>query len=253
MAAQSPDFPLIQNRLRRLGLYPAAPYPIDDKWGAGMRRGIGEALAILEREQGIAVAAQTRALANPLAFYDALRAGNVLGPVLSQVEVDGCNAIVAACVDARWPIADTAYALATAYHETAGTMQPIREYGRGKGRRYGVPGKHGGQIAYGRGYVQLTWPDNYERADRELGLGGRLIANYDLALDPKIAASIMIRGMAEGWFTGRDLDDDLPRDGPATLAQFIASRDIINGTDKAAMIGDYAVHFQGALQAGGYQ
>ena len=52
-------------------------------------------------------------------------------------------------------------------------MQPIAEYGKGKGRKYGVPGRNRGQVAYGRGYVQLTWDDNYERADKEIGAGGR--------------------------------------------------------------------------------
>lgn len=173
--------------------------------------------------------------------------------MLSTDEVQGCSAIIDACGADGWPIADTAYALATAYHETAGTMQPIREYGRGRGRKYGVPGPHGGQIAYGRGYVQLTWPENYAKADQKLGLGGKLIANYELALDHKIAAQIMVRGMREGWFTSRDLDDDLPREGLATLDQFVKSRDIINGTDKALQIAKEAMHFQEGLKVGGWR
>jgi putative chitinase len=60
------------------------------------------------------------------AFFAALRSG-LLGPTLSAQEVDGCNAILKAMEGA--PLAWTAYALATAYHETASTMQPIKEYG----------------------------------------------------------------------------------------------------------------------------
>lgn len=184
-------------------------------------------------------------------FFDALRGSKALGPTLSSDEVEGCQAIVGACRAAGYGMAWTAYALATAYHETAATMRPIREYGRGKGRRYGQPGKHG-QVAYGRGYVQLTWDYNYEKADTKLGLGGRLTGNYDLALDPKIAADIMVRGMSEGWFTGKKLADTLPRAGPATRADFEKSRPTINGTDKAALIAGHALEFQRALQAGGW-
>lgn len=179
-------------------------------------------------------------------FFDVMRDGRVLGPTLSEGEVQGCEAIIKAC--AGWPVAWTAYALATAYHETAGTMQPIREYGRGKGRKYGRPGAHGGQIPYGRGYVQLTWDANYEKADKELGLNGALLKNFDLALDHAIAAQIMVRGMKEGWFcTGRSLGKVLPSAGPATLAQFIAARRIINGTDRAEQIARIALEFQKGL------
>lgn len=195
----------------------------------------------------------TTHLADPAAFFNHMRGTRTLGPSLDTDEVNGCNAIIQACGEAGWPIADTAYALATAYHETAGTLKPIREYGRGRGRRYGVPGPHGGQVAYGRGYVQLTWPVNYEKADAKLGLGGRLIQNYELALDPQIAAQIMVRGMREGWFTSKDLDDDLPRQGVATLEQFVRSRDIINGTDKAEKIAREAIDFQNGLVAGGWR
>lgn len=187
---------------------------------------------------------------NERAFFDALRASKPLGPTLTDNEVSGCSAIVAACRAAGWGAAWTAYALATAFHETAGTMQPIREYGRGKGRRYGRAGKHG-QVAYGRGYVQLTWDYNYEKADKELGLGGKLTRNYELALDKDIAGRIMVRGMAEGWFTGKKLSHYLPTKGKAARAAYREARRIINGTDKADLIAGYAVAFEAALMAGG--
>jgi putative chitinase len=183
------------------------------------------------------------------AFFAHMRGTRILGPDLTQSEVDGCVAILDACGAAGWGAGWTAYALATAYHETAGTMQPIKEYGRGKGRKYGTPGKHG-QIAYGRGYVQLTWDYNYEKADKKLGLGGALTRDYELALKQDIAAQIMTRGMEEGWFTGKRLGDFLPRDGTGKLENFIACRPIINGRDKDRLIAGYAVEFQKAVIAG---
>lgn len=189
-----------------------------------------------------------RGLAKPAKFFDYVRTRPPLGPSLSAEEVTGCERILAACAAASFPVSWTAYTLATEIHETAGTLRPIREYGKGAGRKYGVPGRNMGQVPYGRGDVQLTWDDNYERADRELGLNGALIANYDLALDPAISARIIVRGMEAGWFTGKGLADYLP--AVAEPKHFIPARRIVNGTDKAELIAGYAVTIQAGLQAG---
>ena len=195
-------------------------------------------------------------------FFEALRNG-ILGPALDQGEVDGCNAILEACEGL--PLAWTAYAFATAFHETAFTMQPIREHGglRYFTKMYDVTGARpklarangnihpgDGALFHGRGYVQLTWRANYARASQRLGVD--LVGNPDLAMRPDIAAKIMRDGMKGGWFTGKSFGSYLPGSGPATLDQFIAARRIINGVDKARTIAGYAVKFQAALQAGGY-
>lgn len=138
-----------------------------------------------------------------------------------------------------------AYLLATVWHETAQTMRPIAEFGKGRGRAYGVRGPHRGQVAYGRGYVQLTWATNYARADRELGLDGALIADYDLAMEPAIAYQILVTGMYEGWFTGKRLADYIR----VALCDYHNARRIINGVDCAAKIAGHARHFFGALTA----
>ncbi len=203
---------------------------------------------VLERMRETPVVPRPQPTFDEAKFFARLRATKPLGPTLTPTEVSGCQAIVKACEG--WQASWIAYALATAFHETAGTMQPIREYGRGKGRKYGVKGKHG-QVAYGRGYVQLTWDWNYQKADDELVLGGRLTRDYDLALDCQIAADIMVRGMREGWFTSRKLGDYLPTGKFGTRAQFKEARRIINGTDKADLIAGYALAFQDALAAGG--
>lgn len=199
---------------------------------------------------------------NQKAFFDACRKG-VMGPTLDGGEVSGAGAIIDAMASA--PLADTAYALATAWHETAHTMQPIREFGGTAylRRMYDVEGQNpararkmgnvtpgDGPRYCGRGYVQLTWRSNYRKAGEKLGYP--LEGNPELAMRPDIAAQIMRRGMAEGWFTGKSFRSYLPAEGPATLAEFKAARRIINGTDKADLIAGYAVQFQAALAAGGW-
>lgn len=195
-------------------------------------------------------------------FFDAVRTG-ILGPALDAQEVSGCEAIITAMTGC--PLSWAAYALATAYHETASTMQPIKELGgpayfRRKydpqganpalARQLGntVPGD--GVKFAGRGYVQLTGRANYAKAGTKIGVD--LIANPDLAMQPDIAAKIMRRGMEAGWFTGRSFASYLPNTGPADRAAFTNARRIINGTDKAAMIAGYALQFQTALQKGSW-
>jgi hypothetical protein len=185
------------------------------------------------------------------AFFAYVRTRAPLGPTLSQAEVDGCERLLGACGAANFPVAWAAYVLATAVHETAGQLRPIPEYGKGHGKAYGQPGRNGGQVPYGRGDVQLTWDRNYERADRELGLGGALIANYELALDPEISKRICVAGMAGGWFTEKRLADYLQE--VADADQFANARRIVNGTDRARLIAGYALTFQAGLQAGGWR
>lgn len=204
-------------------------------------------------------------LANSKAFFDRVRDVDLLGPTLSPSEVAGCTAILEAC--ASWPVSHVAYALATAYHETAGTMQPIKEIGGPDyfrrmydktGNRPNVAADLGntepgdGAKFAGRGYPQLTGRRNYARADRELGLNGELLRNPDLAMRPDLAARIMEAGMREGWFTGKGCAAYLPAKGAGTRAAFIAARRIINGTDRAEKIAEHAMDFQEALQAGGW-
>lgn len=191
-------------------------------------------------------------MTNKTKFFDSIRKSIFVK--LSQSQVDGMNFILdeckAACIsDMRW----VAYMLATAYHETAATMQPIREYNRGKGYDYGkklkmsrVPYTSPDRIYYGRGYVQLTWYENYQLMSRLIGVD--LLNNPDLALDKKIAARIMIEGMTKGSssfgdFTGKCLEMYFND----TLTDWNNARRIINGTDKAELIAGYAKKFYSAL------
>ena len=168
-------------------------------------------------------------------FFDAIR--KEYGP-FKQSQIDGFNTILKATEGMH--TTHRAYLLATSWHETASTMQPIAEYGKGRGKPYGKPGKYG-QAQYGRGYVQLTWDDNYEKADKALGLNGALMKDFNLAMQPTIAAQILVRGCEEGWFTGKKLSDYLP--------DYVGARRVVNGTDKAQLIAGYAREFEAALRA----
>ncbi|MGE4340850.1 MAG: hypothetical protein AB7E55_33590 [Pigmentiphaga sp.] len=189
------------------------------------------------------LSAKPHALANPEAFFAGVR--KVTG-ALDQQQVDIINRLLAAA--SHWSIGWLAYGLATAWHEAR--LKPIEEWGKGKGREYGKVNSTG-KAPYGRGLVQLTWHRNYERADEELGLNGALVKDYDLALDPDIAVRVLVRGMEEGWFTGKALGTYIGT-GRGTVKEFTDARRIINGTDKAALIAGHAEKFQDALAAGGW-
>ncbi|MGV7034833.1 hypothetical protein [Methylobacterium symbioticum] len=176
-------------------------------------------------------------------FFDAVRRQPFAGH-LTQPQVAGMEAILAACPP-DLGVEKTAYCLATTFHETARTMQPIEEFGRGKGKKYGPTG------FWGRGYVQLTWEANYAKATKRLRALGILKASEDLvktpalAMRPDVAATILFYGMVEGWFTGKALADYF---GPGR-ADPVGARRIINGTDADKLIAGYHAQFRVALLA----
>src|SRR5690554_2659693 len=151
--------------------------------------------------------------------------------------------------DIRWK----AYMLATSYYETARTMVPVEERGRGAGRPYGGKYKQDGTvyvkpncIYFGRGDVQLTWYENYERMGRLLGIP--LLERPELALVPEVSATIMIEGMtkgvsARGDFTGVSLENYFNR----FKDDAINARRVINGLDRAELIAGYYDRFLRAL------
>jgi putative chitinase len=170
---------------------------------------------------------------------------------MEQIQVDGQNVILALWEygetgspmdDLRW----LAYMLATTYHETAQRMWPIREIGLGDGHDYGIPDENGNTF-YGRGFVQLTWKENYDRASGALGLIDErdLTRHPDVALDSLIAARVMFRGMSEGWFTGAKLGQFFNGDTDDP----IEARTIINGHDCDELIAGYHDQFLTALDA----
>ena len=163
-------------------------------------------------------------------FFNRVRSSLFNGS-LSQSQVDGMNYMLDVFErDYNWPdLRWLAYAFATAYHETAFTMQPIKEYGS---QSYLQSKPY--YPYYGRGYVQLTWEDNYRKMGSKLGVN-MLGDNKDRALEPEIAAEVMYAGMRDGDFTGKKLVNYFS----STVNDPVNARRIINGTDRAQTIAGY--------------
>ena len=214
---------------------------------------------------------------NRAAFFAALRAreSGVFGTSLSQAQVNGIEAILS--VGEGLPLSHMAYALATAYGETGGRMQPIVENmnytstgrlrtvwpSRFKSDADAAPyvrqpeklanlvyaGRMGNTQAgdgwryRGRGLVQITGRDNYAKVGRLVGVD--LVADPDASLDLWVAARALIYGIRDGIYTGKKASDYLPGD-------YVNARRIINGTFEAAKYAGYARAFDAALVAGGY-
>lgn len=183
-------------------------------------------------------------------FFDHVRP-TLFNGAMTQQQVDGMNFKLG--VWEAQPLSDDlrhiAYPFATSYHETAKRMWPIEEYGRGAGMAYGIPDPITGQTYYGRGDVQLTWADNYKKATKELGLSGAndLYLHAAQALDPRISAEVMYKGMMDGWFTGNSLPDyfNNTKDDPVNARSIINTDVSKNG----ALVAGYHQKFLTAFQA----
>jgi hypothetical protein len=183
-------------------------------------------------------------------YFNAVRDSLFQG-ALTQEQVDGQGVLLTLwedqdtgtpMTDLRW----LAYMLATAFWETGQRMWSCEEIGKGSGHSYGEPDPETGETYYGRGLVQLTHKSNYDKASAALGLIDQrdLVWHPAMALDSLIAARVMTRGMAEGWFTGKRLsnyfDDDT--DDP------VNARQIINGNDRDEEIAGFHEKFLAAIE-----
>lgn len=154
-----------------------------------------------------------------------------------------------------------AYMLATAFHETAFTMQPVREtraasdaaaiaildraFARGQltwvKTPYWRPDAER-KSWLGRGLVQLTHKANY--AKMAPIVGADLVGNPGLAMDMDVAIAIMIEGMLRGSFTGKKLGDYLGSGNQ----NWAGARRIINPDNLGPKIGNYGRAFLAALK-----
>jgi putative chitinase len=208
--------------------------------------------------------------------FDVIRP--MFGGSLTQAQVDGINAILAAWKthgddDNR----KLAYALATAHHETGRRFtavienlnytsaariravwpsrfkteaaaepfvrQPQKLANKVYGGRLGNDGPDDGWMYRGRGLAQITGKDLYRRLSKLVGID--LVANPDAALEVTTAAKILVVGLVQGLFTGKKLADYIT---PAK-ADFKNARATVNADVKAngGKIADYAVTYLNAL------
>lgn len=178
---------------------------------------------------------------------------------LNQKQVEGFEAIFDEYERLKWTDKrHLAYILATIWHEVNKTMEPIAEYGKGKNRDYGKRLRfnrklynHTTNIFYGRGHVQNTWIDNYEKLTTANLEGWDFVLNPELLLkmQPSIWATFF--GMKTGLYTGKKLDSYFNNlnNNP------IMARSIINGKkkgekypDKAELIATYYHKFLKSIQ-----
>lgn len=190
------------------------------------------------------------------------------GGRLTQAQIGGMNAILAEwdsrkLLDNRW----LAYMLATAFHETGGKMQPLRENmnytsanqikktwptrfpseasaqpfvrnGRALankvyGGRMGNAGADDGWTYRGDGLPQLTGKENFQKFNVQPGM------------NLTTAVRVMFDGMINGMFTTRKLSDYFN----SSTNDPEGARRIVNGTDKKTLIAGYHKNFMDALEA----
>lgn len=184
---------------------------------------------------------------------------------LNQSQVDAFNFIVGEMdKDKSISYPQGAYILATIWHETARTMLPIAEYGKGKGRVYGTWYKNSKDqlysfkdgskttvylydeyphLYYGRGETQNTWFTNYEKLSKVFGVD--FLSNPDFLLTQEWSTKVTLYSMKTGLYTGRKLSDYIYQ----SKKDYVGARRIINGTDKAQLIAGYAEMFEKALRS----
>jgi len=128
-----------------------------------------------------------------------------------------------------------AYVLATVEWETNQTFKPVREaYWINEAWRKTNLSYY---PFYGRGYVQLTWENNYKKYSDILGVD--LVKTPDIAMDNNIALFILVHGFKTGIFTGRKITDYIN----ANQTDFIKARRCINGNDHARDIANLAEEY----------
>lgn len=184
-------------------------------------------------------------------FYAALRRrdSGVFGTSLSQPQVDRMEAILTRLDAKRIELAQAAYILGTAYHESD-RFRTMEEYASGaayEGRKtLGNTEPGDGRRFKGRGFVQITGRRNYTDWAKRLGVD--LVGNPALAARLDHATTILIDGMMLGTFTGKKLPDYVV----GSKKDYVGARRVVNGTDRAGIIANYARAFETALVDAGY-
>lgn len=170
-------------------------------------------------------------------FFAEYRRQLVPGLPITQSQVEGLELVLDRLEHEQLLLQESAYVLATGFHEADRKWQPLQEYG-GRNKRYAP--------YYGRGLVQLTWKENYRKAGELLGID--LVSDPDRALDPLVSVQVLVTGMRIGLFTRVKLSDCWTDQG----FDYVGARKIVNGTDRAELVAGYARSFEAALRTAGW-
>jgi predicted chitinase len=159
-------------------------------------------------------------------FFDSVRIP-LFGGRMSMPQVAGCEALLDAFEN--YGINNTHHAaniLSQVHHETGGYMSPIKETVFANHSNKNPPDSvvidrlnkafASGQLSwvktpywkdgwFGRGMIQITHKDNYEKLGEALEID--LVGDRDRALELEISAAIAVVGMAAGLFTGKKLSN----------------------------------------------
>jgi hypothetical protein len=220
----------LQSALAWLG-YPVGD--LDGAYGPKTRNAWGEAVADLGLGSSESIdAADVTKLQKALAKSKSTKAHNF------STTQGTISAIKSGCTTQGLGLrTQIAYVLATAEWETNHTFKPVRE-------AYWVPNTDNYLKThlpsskyypyYGRGFVQLTWKNNYETYGKLLHLD--LVRKPDLALEPNTALFVLVHGFKTGGFTGRKLSEFINEQ----KTDFLNARRCINGIDKQQEIADLA-------------
>ena len=157
---------------------------------------------------------------------------------LTQLEVDSLDLLLDVYEEKNslFTIQQWAYIFATIFHESAGTMRPVKEAfwmteeWRKKNLRY--------YPYYGRDYVHTTHQTNYDKFSKLVVVD--LVKYPERIAEPKIAMQILIYGFQNGTWTTRKLSEFIN----AKKCLYIAARKCINGSDRAELIATYATKFE---------
>lgn len=127
-----------------------------------------------------------------------------------------------------------AYALATIQAETSWT-----HFGEGA-----TASASNSQGYHGRGYIQHTHIDQYQKIDAAFGTN--TVSNPDLLMtDMDLAARAAARSFKEGWTgNGKTLEEAIPCSGQV---DYVSARGMINDSDKSQAISQAATVFYDAL------
>ena len=180
-------------------------------------------------------------ISNRRLFFDLYRENIDANHVITNSEVKSIDELIDLINNSSdiFTKSQWAYFLATLFHETNGTLEPVieaywlSEEWRKKNLRY--------YPYYGRGFVQITWLKNYQIFSKLLGID--LVKTPELACNKEISFKIAVMGMKKGLFTGKKISDYVNE----MKCDYVSARKVINGTDKQSLVAKYAELFLNIL------